>query len=169
MALKLVEPRVDLSVVELARSFTDRLEQQGLWVKFGIDSEDIEDDTRGRPVVAATDDVAVADDKDQLSLVVIVEGGKRVDGPSERFFAFGITRHLAEYKLVLKLGRSLAGQLERSQDYDPTNESAGNDSDGSIWHSHLATTVLIMTIENASSSQFCTVHLASFRKSVSPR
>ena len=82
MTLKLVQSRVDLSVIELSRPFANRFEQQRLRIEFGIDPENIENDTRRRPVVTATDNVAVADDEDQLSLVVIVEGSERIDGSS---------------------------------------------------------------------------------------
>jgi len=82
MTLKLVQSRVDLSVIELSRPFANRFEQQRLRIEFGIDPENVENDTRRRPVVTATDNVAVADDEDQLSLVVIVEGSERIDGSS---------------------------------------------------------------------------------------
>lgn len=116
MALELIQTGVNLPVVQLLRTLTNRLEQERLRIKLRVDTENIQDNARRGTVVTATDNIAVADDEDELSLVVVVQIGERVDGTPERIFAFSITGNLAQDELVEHLGIALATQLQRSQD-----------------------------------------------------
>ncbi|KAI3482061.1 hypothetical protein L1887_55325 [Cichorium endivia] len=116
VAFELVETRVDLGVVELLGTFGDGLEHERLGVDLGIDAEDVEHDTWRGTVVAAADDHAVADEEEELALVVVLEAGERVDGLAQLFFGFGVAGHLADDKLVLLLGRALGAELERGDE-----------------------------------------------------
>jgi hypothetical protein len=102
MSLELVKSGVDFSVVELPRAFTDRLEQQGLGIELGVDTENVQHNSRGRAIVSASDDISVANDKDQLALVVVVQGCKGVDRPPERFLSLGVAWHLTKNEFVLQ-------------------------------------------------------------------
>ena len=121
MAFELIQTRVHLAIVELLRPLADGLVQEWLRIELRVDSKDVEDNTGRGAVVTSSDDVPVADDEDQLALVVVVEVRERVDGTAERVLALGITRHLANDELVLQLRLTLARELKRSQDYKHTS------------------------------------------------
>jgi len=94
VSLELVKSGVDLSIVELPGTFTDRLEQQGLGIEFRVDAENVQNNSRGRTIVAASNDISVANDKDQLALVIIIQCCKSVNRPPERFFPLSVAWHL---------------------------------------------------------------------------
>lgn len=71
MALKLIEARVHLSVVELFRALANRFEKERFGIEFGINAQDIEDYPRRSAIVPAANDVAVTNQNDELALVVI--------------------------------------------------------------------------------------------------
>ena len=116
MTFKLVETRVDFSVVELLGSLSDGLEQQRLWVQLRVDSEDVEDDSRGRSIVSTSDDVSVAENEHELPLVVVLESRERVERPSKGFLSLGVAGDLADDELVLELGSSFRGELKSGED-----------------------------------------------------
>ena len=116
MSLEFVEAGINFAVVESLCALADRLEEQRLRVELRINAQDVENDTRSRAIVATTDDVAIADDEDELALVIVVQSRQRVDRTTEGLLAFGITRDLAEHELVQHLGVPLRRQLESSQD-----------------------------------------------------
>lgn len=116
MTLKLIQPRVHLSVIELLGSLPDGFKQKRLRIQLGVDSEDVEHDPRRRAVVPASNDVAVAEDEHELPLVVVLERGERVERPAERLLAFGVAGDLADDKLVLKLRRAFRRELESGED-----------------------------------------------------
>ena len=118
MSLEFVEAGIDFAVVESLCTLADRLEEQRLWVKLRVDAQDVEDDARSCAIVATTNDVAIADDEDELALVVVLKASERVDRAPERFFALRVTRDLAQDELVLQLRILLATELQRRQDYD---------------------------------------------------
>ena len=118
MALEFVEAGIYFAVVEGLCALADRLEEQRLRVELRINAQDVENDTRSRAIVATTDDVAIADDEDELALVVVLEASERVDRAPERFFALRVTRDLAQDELILQLRILLATELQRRQDYD---------------------------------------------------
>ena len=102
MSLELVKTRIDLAIIQSLGTLADTLEQKGLDVKVRIHTKDIKNNPRRRPVISATDNVPIADDENEFALIVIVESSERVDGTSERVFAFSVTRNLAQHKLVLQ-------------------------------------------------------------------
>ena len=118
MALEFVEAGIYFAVVESLCALADRLEEQRLRVELRINAQDVENDTRSRAIVATADDVAIADDEDELALVVVLKASERVDRAPERFFALRVTRDLAQDELVLQLRILLATELQRRQDYD---------------------------------------------------
>jgi hypothetical protein len=149
MPLELIKTRIDLAIIQRLRSFTHTLEQQGLHVEVGIHTENIENNPRRRPVVSATDDVTIADDENELALVVVVESSERVDSTSERVFAFGVARNLAEDELVLQFGRPLRTKLEGSQDCarkKPKSVHENNKLTANV-NSHFKTILLIKITE----------------------
>lgn len=123
MTLKLVQTRVDLAVVELTRTLANGLVQKRLRIKLRVHTKNIEDDARRCAVVTCTDDVTVADDKDQLPLVIVVQRSEGVDGTPERLFAFGVARDLAQHEFVQHLGVPFRGELKGSQDLGTTSAS----------------------------------------------
>lgn len=117
MTFELIETTVHLAVVKRLGALADTLEEKGLWVHLGVHAKNVEGDTRGRAVVAATDDVAVADDEDELPFIIVVERGKGVNRSAKGVLAFRVTRDLAKYELVLEFWVALTAELQRSQDY----------------------------------------------------
>ena len=111
VSLVLVQPRVHLAIINLFRTFANRSEHQRLRINLGVDTQNIQNDPRRRTVVPAPNDVAVTNDEHQLALVVIVKRRERVNRPSERVLAFGVTGNLAQHKLVQHFRRALAAQL----------------------------------------------------------
>ena len=95
MSLEFVEAGIDFAVVESLCTLADRLEEQRLWVKLRVDAQDVEDDARSCAIVATTNDVAIADDEDELALVVVLKACKRIDRASEGLLVFRIARDLA--------------------------------------------------------------------------
>lgn len=75
-----VESSVDLPHVVLLLTFSEREEAERFRIEVGIDSEDVEDDSRRGSVVSGSDDHSVAEDDDELPLVVVLESSQRVDG-----------------------------------------------------------------------------------------
>ena len=117
MTLELVQTGIHLAIIQRPAAFTDTLEQERFWIQLGIDSEDVQHNPGGGAVITASDDVAIADDKYELALVIVVECSQGVDGPTERVFALSIARHLTKYEFVLKLRCTLASKLQSSQDW----------------------------------------------------
>lgn len=116
MALELIQPRVDLAVIQSLATLTNTPKQQRLRVDIRIHTENIENDPRSRTVVPTTDDVSIADNEDELPLIIIVERRERVDRTTKRIFAFGIARDLAQNELVLQFGIALRAKLKGSKD-----------------------------------------------------
>ena len=116
MTFELVQPRVNLPVVDLLRAFTNGLEHQGFRVQLRVDTEDVKNNTRSRTVVAASDNVTVADDEEKLPLVVVVQRGQRVDRATQGLLAFRVTRDLAEHELVQHLRIAFGRELQGGQD-----------------------------------------------------
>jgi hypothetical protein len=75
-----------------------------LRIEVRICSKDSKHDTGGRSVVARTNDVAVPDDDNQLTLVVVLELGERANGMTQRNLSFRVIRNLANHELVVILG-----------------------------------------------------------------
>ena len=118
MTFKLVQARIDLAIVELLGTLTDRLEHKRLRIpRCRINAKDVQHNVRRGSIIAATNDVAVTNDEDELPLVVIVQSSERVDGTSQRVLAFGVARDLAEHEFVQTFGETLCPKLQRSQDY----------------------------------------------------
>lgn len=111
MTLELIESRVDLAVVERLGAFADRLEKKWFRIQLRVDAEDVQHDTGGCAIISATNDIPVADDEDQLTLVVILEGCEGVDRSSERVFTFCVTRDLTQNEFVLQFRLTLASEL----------------------------------------------------------
>ena len=116
MTFELVETGVDLAVVESLHTLSNRLHPERLRIQLRVDAKDVEDDAGCGAVVASTNNVTVADDEDELSLIVIVESRKRIDRTPQRLLAFGVTRNLTENELVEHFGITLAAELESGQD-----------------------------------------------------
>ena len=114
----LVQARVDLAHVVLLHPLSQRVEAQGLWVQIRIRAEDVKHDARCRAVISGTDDHTVADDKQQLALIVILELGQRVDSSPQRVFSFGIARNLADNELVVIFWRTRRTEVDRSQELE---------------------------------------------------
>jgi len=75
MPLKLIQPTIHLSIIQRLRPLTHTLKQQRLRIHFRIHTQNIQHDPRRRTVVPTSNDVPIADDKDELALVVVVESG----------------------------------------------------------------------------------------------
>ena len=116
MTLKLIETGVNFTVVDLPRAFTDRLEQKRLRIELGINTEDIKDDTRSCAIVTGTNDVSVTDEEHKLSLIIVVESGKRIDRTTQGLFTLSVTGNLTDDEFVQHFGITLRGELERSKD-----------------------------------------------------
>jgi hypothetical protein len=83
VTLEFIETRVDFAIIERLGTFTDRFEQERFGIEFRVNAKDIQHDSRGRPIVPTTDNVAIANNEQQLPLVVVVESRKGVDRPSK--------------------------------------------------------------------------------------
>lgn len=116
MSLKFIQTRVNLAIVESASTFSDRLEHQRLWIERRINTKDIEHNTGCGAVVPASSNVPVTDEEDKLTLVVIIERCKGVDGATKRLLSFSIARYLTENKLVLQFWVALGTELEGGKD-----------------------------------------------------
>lgn len=101
-----VQSSVDLPHIVLLLAFSKRKETETLWVEIGVDSKDVQNNSGGASIVSCSDNVSIADDGDKLSLVVVLELGKRVDRLSKGRFALCVTRDLADDELVLGFRRS---------------------------------------------------------------
>ena len=95
VAARLMQARVDLGHVVLLVAVADREEAERLGVDGRVGAEDVEHDLGRRAVVARTDNHAVADDHEELALVVVLELGERVDARPQRLLALGVARDLA--------------------------------------------------------------------------
>lgn len=116
MSLKFIQSRVNLAIVESASTFSDRLEHQRLWVERRVNTKDIEHNTGCGAVVPASSNVPVTDEEDKLTLVVIIERCKGVDGATKRLLSFSIARYLTKNELVLKFWITLGTELEGRKD-----------------------------------------------------
>lgn len=116
MTLKLVQPGVYLSIIQSLRPLSYTPKQQRLRIPIRIHPQDIQSNPRRRPVVPASNNVPIADDEDEFPLVIVIERSKRVNGTSERVFAFGITGNLAEHEFILQLWVAFGTELESRQD-----------------------------------------------------
>jgi hypothetical protein len=76
VALKLVETRVNLAVVELLTARADRLERKGRRINLGINTKNVENNLGGGTIITLTNDNTIANDTDELALVVVLEGSQ---------------------------------------------------------------------------------------------
>jgi hypothetical protein len=83
VSLELVETRVDLAIIQCLGAFTDRFEQDRFRVEFRVDTKDVQHDSRSGSVITTTDYIAITNDEEQLPFVIIVEGRKRINCPTE--------------------------------------------------------------------------------------
>lgn len=116
MTSVLIQTSVDLTHVVLLQSLAEREERERLRVKVGINTQDVERNSRRGSVVARTDDVAITDDDDELPLVVVLEARQRVNRLFEGLFTFSVARHLADDKFVVVLGGSDRAEMESAED-----------------------------------------------------
>lgn len=116
MPLMLIQARIHLRIIQLPTPLADTLEQQRLRIELRINPKNIQDDPRGRPIIARPNNISVADDEDKLALVVVVEDGERVDCAFEGFFAFGIAWDLADDEFVEEFWLSLRAELQGGED-----------------------------------------------------
>lgn len=117
VTFEFVQARVNLSIVELLRSLPDGLEHEGFRIpRCRINAKDVQHNVRRGSFVATTDDIAIADEEDQLPLIIVVQCCERVDGTAQRILAFSIARDLAEHEFVQTFGETLGPKLQRSQD-----------------------------------------------------
>ncbi|KAL0769411.1 hypothetical protein CaCOL14_008719 [Colletotrichum acutatum] len=129
VTLDFVQTRVDLAHVVLLLTFTERLEAEG----FGVDgignTQNVEHDARRRLVVALTDNHTVADNDEELALIVVMHAGDGINGTAKSLLVFGVGGNLAHDKLVEVLRHVLATELERGQELE-TKNGAEDDGDG---------------------------------------
>jgi hypothetical protein len=64
VSFKLVQTRIDLSIIQLLRTLTDALEHEWLRIKARVDTKDIQNNSRSGPVVPRTDDIPIADQEE---------------------------------------------------------------------------------------------------------
>ena len=102
----------------LLLTFSEREEAERFRIEVGIDSEDVENDSRRRSVVSGSDDHSVAEDDDEFPLVVVLESSQRVDGLLERILSFGVAGNLADEELVVILRRSMRSEVESSEELE---------------------------------------------------
>ena len=72
MTFKFVQPGVDLAVVECLHSFTDRLEHQWLRIKLGIDSKDVEDNSRCCAIISTSYNIAITYNEKKFPFIVVI-------------------------------------------------------------------------------------------------
>jgi hypothetical protein len=108
MSLEFVEPGVDFAVIQLLATLADAPEHQRLGVERRVNAENVEGDAWSRAIVSAADDIAVANEEQQLAFVVVFERGEGVNCTPKRFLSFRIARYLTYNELVEKFGRSFA-------------------------------------------------------------
>ena len=72
MTFKFVQPGVDLAVVERLHSFTDRLEHQWLRIELGIDSGDVEDNSRRCVIVPTSYNIAITYNEKKLPFIAVI-------------------------------------------------------------------------------------------------
>jgi len=116
MTLKLVQSRVDLTIVELLRALANRFEHQRFRISCGINAKDIENDGRCRPFITTANDVPITNDENKLPLVVTVQTSKGVNCATKRVLSFCATRNLVQYEFIQQLGEALGIELKRSKD-----------------------------------------------------
>lgn len=116
MPLEFIKTRIHLSIIQRLRSLSNRFEQKRLRVQRGIYTQNIQHDPRCGTVIPTSNDIAIANDKDELPFIVVIQSSERVDRAAERVLAFSVTRHLAEYEFVLQFGLAFGAKLESSQD-----------------------------------------------------
>ena len=81
--LKLIQPRVNLSIIQRLRSFPNRLEQQRFRIQLWVNPKDIQNHSRSRPVIPTSDSIAIAKDEYELPPIVIVQCSQRIDNPTK--------------------------------------------------------------------------------------
>jgi hypothetical protein len=94
MAGTLVQTRVHLAHVVLFRPLSKRNEREWLRVQIRVGTEDIKDNTGGRPIVATSDNHTVVNDEQELPLI---------DGLPQTRVAFRVTRDLTNHELLVVL------------------------------------------------------------------
>ncbi|KAI6770917.1 hypothetical protein HG531_009772 [Fusarium graminearum] len=111
VALKLVQTRVNFTVVELLGTVANRLEGKRRRINLGINTENVENNLGCRTIVAFTDDDTITDDTDKFALVVVLKSRQRVQCLSKRIFTLSVDGHLADDKLILGRRTSLGTKL----------------------------------------------------------
>ena len=113
--LKLIQPRVNLSIIQRLRSLPNRLEQQrpgSSWVS----TPKIFKTIRGVVLPFPLPRILPSQKMNELPLIVVVQCSRRIGSPTKWIFAFSIKRHLTDNELVLHLWLALTSQLTGSQD-----------------------------------------------------
>jgi hypothetical protein len=121
VTFELRETTVHLAVVECFGAFACVLEKKRLGVDFGIHAGDVEGKPRRCAIATTTNDITLTDDEDELTLVIVVEGGEGVDCSGKEILAFHVTGNLAQHELMLELRIALSTELQCSQDCERTN------------------------------------------------
>lgn len=116
MAFKLVQARIDFPVIQRLGTLTNRFEQQRLRVELRVNAENVQNNSGRRTIVTTTDDIAIANDENQLAFVIIIESSKRINRAAQRVLSFCVTRHLTQDELVLKFRVAFTTELQRSND-----------------------------------------------------
>lgn len=76
VTFKFVQTRVDFAVIDLLRTLGNRLEHERFRVEFGVDTENIEDNSRCRPIVSTANNIPVAYHEDEFAFVVVLQGSE---------------------------------------------------------------------------------------------
>ena len=66
--LKLIQPRVKLFIFQRLRSFPNRLEQQRFRIQLWAGPKDIQNNSKSRPFIPTSDNIAIAKDEYELIL-----------------------------------------------------------------------------------------------------
>lgn len=78
MPFELIQTRIDFAIIELPRSFADRFEKEGFWVKFGINTKKIQNNTWRGSIISTSNDISIADDEQEFTFVIVLQSCQRV-------------------------------------------------------------------------------------------
>ena len=72
MALKLIQSRIHLAIIQSLGALTDGLEQQRLRIELGIDSGDVEDNSRRCAIVPTSYNIAITYNEKKLPFIAVI-------------------------------------------------------------------------------------------------
>jgi hypothetical protein len=129
VSLHLVQSGIYLAHVVPLLSFSQRLKAQRLGINRLRNTQDIEDNPRGRAIVSLTDNHTVTNNNQQLTLVIVLHLCDGIDGTPQRFFVLSVGGHLTHDELVETLRHVLPPELKSGEKLESNNRDK-HDRDG---------------------------------------